>query len=32
MIEILSAQFLSTKDLDAIDQPIFDWTIVDFVF
>jgi hypothetical protein len=29
---ILSAQFISANQLDAVNQPVFDWTIVKNIF
>lgn len=29
---ILSAQFVSSNQLDAVNQPVFDWTIVKNIF
>lgn len=29
---ILSAQFVSANQLDAVNQPVFDWTIVKNIF
>ena len=32
METILSAQFISANQLDAVNQPVFDWTIVKNIF
>jgi len=32
METILSAQFVSTNQLDKVNQPVFDWTIVKTIF
>ena len=32
METILSAQFVSANELDAVNQPVFDWTIVKTIF
>jgi hypothetical protein len=32
METILSVQFISASQLDAVNQPIFDWTIVKNIF
>jgi hypothetical protein len=29
---ILSVQFISANQLDAVNQPVFDWTIVKTIF
>jgi hypothetical protein len=32
METILSAQFVSANELDTVNQPVFDWTIVKSIF